>query len=113
LEIQDTKPDYTIPINRVGFRGLWKRVLIDSPLGIVPLDLEINAYVEIPENKKGAHLSRNVEALPEDIEFPMKANSIEYYLEKVHKSLLKLHTYAKTQELKPEPSMALKFNLTG
>jgi len=113
LEIQDTKPDYTIPINRVGFRGLWKRVLIDSPLGIVPLDLEINAYVEIPENKKGAHLSRNVEALPEDIEFPMKANSIEYYLEKVHKSLLKLHTYAKTARVEARTKYGVEIQFNG
>ncbi|AFZ70075.1 hypothetical protein Calag_0295 [Caldisphaera lagunensis DSM 15908] len=112
LEIQDMKPNYTIPIKRVGFKGLWKRAYIESPLGVMPIDLEINAYVEIPEDKKGAHLSRNVEALPEDMEFPTKAKSIEYYLEKIHNSLLRLHSYAKTArvEAKTRYGVEIKFN---
>ncbi|MDP8003153.1 MAG: GTP cyclohydrolase I FolE2 [Caldisphaera sp.] len=112
MEIQDKEPDYNIPINRVGFKGLWKRVLIESPIGPMPIDLEINAYIEIPSNRKGAHLSRNIEALPENMEFPEKAWSIEAYLEKIHSSLLTLHNYAESArvEAKTKYGVFLKFN---
>jgi len=95
LEIQDGEPEYNIPINRVGFKNLWKRVMIESPYGTLPIDLEINVYIDLPSNRKGAHLSRNVEAIGEEIKFPTSAKSIEAYLGKIHNSLLKLHPYAK------------------
>jgi len=57
------------------------------------LDLKINAFVELDTSRRGAHLSRNIDALILSTS-QGRTKSIEDYLEKVADKLLELHNYA-------------------
>ncbi len=91
VELQDTRPEYGVPLELVGFRGVRRRVRIDSPEGPIDLDLSIDVYVSIGSERRGAHLSRHVEA----VDAPLRSyRSIESYLEAVADTLLSKHSYA-------------------
>ncbi len=68
--------------------------MIKSPKGPISLDLELDILVGINGDRRGAHLSRNIEAIRDAIETPREAGYLEEYLEKVAHSLLNRHGYA-------------------
>jgi GTP cyclohydrolase-4 len=78
----------------VGFRGLRRRVTIRSPLGPLQLDLVVDALVDLEPSRRGAHLSRNVEALIEAALEAGEAPSLEEYLDSIAERLLEKHGYA-------------------
>ncbi len=94
MEIQDTKPRHPIPLDWVGFRGVRRRVVIESPQGPIGLDLDLDILIGIEGDRRGAHLSRNIEAVREALEPPSRAPSLEEYLESIARSLLDRHEYA-------------------
>ncbi len=77
----------------MGFKGVLQRVIFNTEEGKIPLDLKINAFVEIDTSRRGAHLSRNIDALILST-YQGQARSIEDYLENVADKLLELHDYA-------------------
>ncbi|MCE4611432.1 MAG: GTP cyclohydrolase, FolE2/MptA family [Desulfurococcales archaeon] len=93
MEIQDLEPSRKIYIERVGFRGVRRRVMIDTPLGLQHLDLKIELYVDVYERRRGVHLSRSIEAL-EEVLSGYKPWSLEALLRRVAKQLLAKHPYA-------------------
>ncbi len=93
MELQDLEPSRPIYIERVGFRGVRRRVAIDTPLGVQHLDLTIDLYVDVYERRRGVHLSRNIEALEEALA-EGTPRSLEHLLKRVARNLLKRHTYA-------------------
>ncbi len=78
----------------VGFKGVARRAYIESPEGRIILDLDMDILVSIDSTRRGAHLSRNIEAIRDSIEPPHSAPSLEKYLELIAKSLLRRHSYA-------------------
>ncbi|MEB3862047.1 MAG: GTP cyclohydrolase MptA [Desulfurococcales archaeon] len=94
MEIQDTRPRHPIPLDWVGFRGVRRRVVIESPQGPIGLDLDLDVLVGIDGDRRGAHLSRNIEAVREALEPPSRAPSLEEYLESIARGLLGRHEYA-------------------
>ncbi len=91
MELQDTRPAHSIPLEEVGFRGVRRRVRLYTPKGPIDLDLEMDVLVAIGGERRGAHLSRHIEALePEG-----QHSSIEEYLEGVARELLARHVYAR------------------
>ncbi len=93
MEIQDLAPQHPIPLARVGFRGVRRRILVNSPEGRITIDLDMDLYISIGGDRRGAHLSRNIEALHQVIG-PGESTSIEDYLFGVASRLLELHKYA-------------------
>ncbi len=93
MEVQDERPPVTIPLDCVGFRGIRRRIIIGQETGI-SLVASIDVCVSIPENRRGAHLSRNYFAILEALRGEERGKSIEYYLSRIAERLLDLHPYA-------------------
>jgi len=99
-ELQDTRPEKPIQLERVGFRGLRARRVFDTAEGPIPLDLVIDAYVEIGGDRRGAHLSRNIDALTDAVLLTGPSRSIEDFLDKAAQSLLRRHPYSRRAMVK-------------
>lgn len=93
MEIQDLNPAVPVYLERVGFRGIKRRLALDTPEGLMVLDAEIDLYIDVDRGRRGAHLSRNVEALI-DVFPKTRPRSIEKYLDMAAKALLERHEYA-------------------
>ncbi|MCE4603523.1 MAG: GTP cyclohydrolase MptA [Aeropyrum sp.] len=93
MDVQDLTPDKPLYLERVGFRGVRKRAVLESPEGPLALDLELDAYVDLEPSKRGVHLSRNIEAI-ESVISDRRARSIEDLLRKIGRELLERHSYA-------------------
>lgn len=95
MEIQDYEPPVRIPVEKIGFKNIRRRVTLRTPKGEVTLDLILDVTVSIDGDRRGAHLSRNIEALSvPDLLSSAEGKSIEEYLESVADRLLDLHDYA-------------------
>ncbi|WP_460125510.1 GTP cyclohydrolase I FolE2 [Stetteria hydrogenophila] len=94
MEIQDSPPSVPLPLAWVGFRGLRVRVSLATPEGPMLLNLSVDAEVSLSNAMRGAHLSRNVEALVQALEPRRTYRSIEEYLESAARELLDRHPYA-------------------
>ena len=94
LEIQDLMPSVPLDVERVGFRGVRRRVLLDTPHGPLVLDVYLSLYVDVPVDRRGVHLSRSVEVLYEVLSFEGRYRSVEEYLEGIASGLLDRHPYA-------------------
>ncbi|MCX8196257.1 MAG: GTP cyclohydrolase MptA [Acidilobaceae archaeon] len=92
MEPQDSPPAVSLVIEKVGFKDVKRRVRLLTPQGEVALDLTLELYVEISGDRRGAHLSRNIEALEVLGE---EGRSLEEYLEGVARRLLEKHDYAR------------------
>lgn len=65
-DIQNTKPDSLIPINKVGIKNLKYPIkVLDRAKGFQDTVGEFNLYVDLPSHFKGTHMSRFVEVLNE------------------------------------------------
>ncbi len=101
-DVQMSKPEVPIRLNRVGAKGIKKLVLVDRgeerPVVLVST---FDVFVDLRESLKGANLSRNFEAVDEVIENltlkPVKW--IEELTEKIAEELLKRHEYANKAEV--------------
>ena len=100
MEIQDRSPEYPLPVKRVGFRGVVRRVTIKSPLGPLQLTALLDLFVEISEERKGAHLSRNVDAINLLQSIPEESWSLEGYVDAIHSELLDLHPYSSSASVR-------------
>ena len=98
MEIQDMEPKHGFALQRVGFMGVKKRVHLHTPEGEIAFDLSIDVYVDIGGERRGAHLSRNAEALLEALDAGPASRSLEEYLESVVDKLLDKHPYATKAE---------------
>lgn len=79
----------------MGFKGLRSRIVFNTAEGEIPLDLEINAFIELGGERRGAHLSRNIDALAEAVLETGPSRSIESFLDKAAARLLEKHPYAR------------------
>ncbi|BAA81320.1 conserved hypothetical protein [Aeropyrum pernix K1] len=93
MDVQDLKPPKPLYLERVGFRGVRRRALLETPEGPVTLDLELDVFVDLDRSKRGVHLSRNIEAV-EAVVSERRARSIEGLLRSIAKELLSRHGYA-------------------
>ena len=103
-EVQDKTPDHPVRIERVGVRGVRRRITIYSPVGPLTYDVRIEAYVDLPSNMRGAHISRNVEAFLEAINEAGvgRFRSLEELFEETCRLLLEKHPYAEKAEVRGE-----------
>ena len=94
MELQDLRPEVRLSIDRVGFKGVWRRASIRTPSGELLLDMVIDVFVDVVPDRRGIHLSRSIEAIKEALATIRSAWSIEAYLDKIAKKLLEKHDYA-------------------
>jgi len=100
-EVQESVPELPIAIDRVGVRGIRRRVVIDSPVGSMSYDVVIDVYVDLPRDLRGIHMSRNMEVVLEAVDEARQGHytSLEKLFEAVGKRLLSKHVHAQRAEI--------------
>lgn len=100
-EIQEKEPEIILKVDRVGIEGVRKRIVTQSPEGKLQFDTILDAYVDLPREQRGIHMSRNVEVFDEAIERARSERpaSLEEVLFEICSNLLKKHEYANRAEV--------------
>lgn len=100
-DVQDEPPLHPIYISRVGVRNVRRRVTVERSQGKYHFDVTIDAFVDLPPNKRGVHMSRNIEAFIEAIDAVRTTPhpSVEKLLDRVCDMLLAKHEYSTTVEV--------------
>ncbi|WP_393970699.1 GTP cyclohydrolase MptA [Oxyplasma meridianum] len=62
-DVQSSLPEHQIPIQVVGVKGVYYPILVKRPGKTINLVARIDLSVDIPANRKGADISRNLEAV--------------------------------------------------
>ena len=68
----------SIGLNRVGLKGVKMPVVIHRPESDREVIINANLYLSLPKDQRGAHLSRLVQALEENLVLPKEARGIEW-----------------------------------
>ncbi len=99
-DIQEEEPVIPLRIDRVGIKGVRRRISIYTPKEH-QYEAILDAYVGLPNTQRGIHMSRNIEAFVEAIEEARKkkADSLENVLLNACRVLLSKHPYASKAEL--------------
>ncbi|NIO36530.1 hypothetical protein GTO27_02380 [Candidatus Bathyarchaeota archaeon] len=89
-DIQNEKPVNEIQLEKVGVEGLKKYVIIKRPNRDYHVIVNINSYITLPSNLRGAHMSRFVESVEE---IPKEAGSLEDLSEQISQNAFHKHGY--------------------
>ena len=95
LDLQAEKIS-SLGIDRMGLEDVKKRIDIHRKDGNYSINLNIKAFINLPPNQRGAHMSRSAESIDECITehlFSPKG-SIEEFGVEVARALLDKHQYA-------------------
>lgn len=114
-DVQEEEPKLALKIDRVGIRGARKKVVIYTPKGELQFDVVLDAYVDLPVTKRGAHMSRNIEAFVEAIEETRKKKfaTLEEILLNTCRGLLQKHPHANRAEISAKTCYYFEENFTG
>jgi GTP cyclohydrolase-4 len=99
-DVQNQKAEKRFKLTRVGVTGVKKPVSVKRPDKIVTLNIVVDAFVDLPSDMKGSHLSRNVEVIGEIVDDSVRrpVESIEGLTSVICESLLERHEYASHSE---------------
>src|SRR3972149_6048647 len=99
-DVQSEAPANSPRLTKVGVTGVLKPVQVRRPGRSLTLTTTIDAFVDLPPNQKGSHLSRNLEVINELVDRSVRepVESLEELTETIAKGLLKRHDYAPTAE---------------
>lgn len=101
-DTQDDAPSIPIKLTRVGVTGVKKLLQLERknkrPIILLPT---FDAFVDLPNNQKGVHMSRNPEAISEVLETVAKDPTvdIESLCAKIVDKMMTKHEYAKRVEI--------------
>ncbi|OWT33417.1 GTP cyclohydrolase [Methanobrevibacter sp. 87.7] len=101
-DTQDNKPRVPISLSRVGVTGVKKLVKLERknkrPIILIPT---FDAFVDLPSNQKGIHMSRTPEAISEVMEEATESQSIrtENICKEIVNKMMEKHEYAKRVEV--------------
>ena len=101
-DTQDDTPNIPVQLTRVGVTGVKKLLKVERdqkrPIILLP---DFEAFVDLPRDQKGIHMSRNPEAISEVLEEKLEKHAIEVesLCAEIANSLLEKHTYAKRVEV--------------
>ncbi len=109
-DVQNEKAEKRFKLTRVGVTGVRKPVSVKRPDKIVTLNIVVDAFVDLPSNMKGSHLSRNVEVIGEIVDESVRrpVPSIEDLTSTVCRSLLDRHEYASYSEVRTQADYFLE-----
>ncbi len=95
-DVQNQEALLPIDLDKVGLVGIVKRVKITKDGEEIILLPSISAFINLPRNMRGIHMSRSIETIEEIIEeiSYRPVASIEEFCEKLVKTLLEKHDYA-------------------
>lgn len=101
-DTQDDSPEIPISLTRVGVTGVKKLLQIERkdkrPIILVPT---FDAFVDLPNDQKGVHMSRSPEAISEVMDSVAndKSMEVEYICAKIVEKMMSKHEYAKKVEV--------------
>ncbi|WP_296849326.1 GTP cyclohydrolase MptA [uncultured Methanobrevibacter sp.] len=101
-DTQDNAPNIPIKLTRVGVTGVKKLLQLERhnkrPIILLPT---FDAFVDLPFNQKGVHMSRNPEAISEVLDSVSKDNTfgVESLCAKIVEKMMDKHEYARRVEI--------------
>ena len=101
-DTQDDAPNIPIKLTRVGVTGVKKLLRLERtnkrPIILLPT---FDAFVDLPNNQKGIHMSRNPEAISEVLENVANDSAVEVesLCAKIVDKMMTKHEYAKRVEI--------------
>ncbi len=101
-DTQDDSPEIPISLTRVGVTGVKKLLQLNRkdkrPIILVPT---FDAFVDLPNDQKGVHMSRSPEAISEVMESVTNDQSmeVEFICAKIVEKMMSKHEYAKKVEV--------------
>ena len=101
-DTQDDTPNIPISLTRVGVTGVKKLLQLERkdkrPIILVPT---FDAFVDLPNDQKGVHMSRSPEAISEVMEDVANDKSVEVEIicAEIVNKMMKKHEYAKRVEV--------------
>ena len=101
-DTQDDAPRVPIKLTRVGVTGVKKLLQLERtnkrPIILLPT---FDAFVDLPSDQKGVHMSRNPEAISEVLETVAKDSSVdvESLCAKIVDKMMTKHEYARRVEI--------------
>jgi GTP cyclohydrolase-4 len=101
-DTQDDTPNIPIKLTRVGVTGVKKLLQLERqnkrPIILLPT---FDAFVDLPFNQKGVHMSRNPEAISEVLDSVSTDNSfgVESLCAKIVEKMMDKHEYARRVEI--------------
>ena len=101
-DTQDDEPNIPIKLTRVGVTGVKKLLQLERknkrPIILLPT---FDAFVDLPFNQKGVHMSRNPEAISEVLDSISddKSVGVESLCAKIVEKMMDKHEYAKRVEI--------------
>ncbi|MCL2157683.1 MAG: GTP cyclohydrolase MptA [Methanobrevibacter sp.] len=102
-DTQDNMPRVPVQLTRVGVTGVKKLLKIERgqkrPIILIPT---FDAFVDLPSNQRGIHMSRSPEAISEVVEEVVATTSIEVesLCAEIVNIMMSKHKYAKMAEVK-------------
>ncbi|MAT09197.1 MAG: GTP cyclohydrolase I FolE2 [Chloroflexi bacterium] len=110
-DVQATKPEIEVGLNRVGVKGVKKLIEIERGGGRpYVLMATFEALVDLPGFRKGADMSRNMEVIDEILEIAIQKKTlrIEDICKEAADLLLNKHTYTTRAEVSMEAEFAIR-----
>jgi GTP cyclohydrolase-4 len=97
--IQEEKPKVSLRLTRVGIKNLKTLLKVARDGHEMRFIPQIDIYVDLPQEKKGIHMSRLVESITEVVEeeAEFKHNSLELIALHILESLKKRHKYSSAE----------------
>ncbi|MDR0900815.1 MAG: GTP cyclohydrolase MptA [Methanobrevibacter sp.] len=102
-DTQDNRPRIPVHLTRVGVTGVKKLIKLERaekrPIILLPT---FDAFVDLPSDQKGIHMSRSPEAISEVVEEVVSGNSVEVesLCADIVNTMMNKHKYAKMAEVK-------------
>jgi len=100
-DVQSRRIENGFRLTKVGVTGVVKPVQIARTNKVVTLTTTFDVFVDLPWDQRGAHLSRNLEAIGEIVDEAVRnpVHSLEDLTEKISVLLLEKHAYATDGEV--------------
>ena len=98
-DVQGTRPDIPLSIQKVGVKGVAYPIDIKRGGRTVHLYSTIDVFIDVPSSRKGADLSRTIEALENVTAQPGKVMGVEFLAEDIAESVLKKFPYSSRSEI--------------
>jgi GTP cyclohydrolase-4 len=109
-DVQALRSAHDYRLTRVGVTGIRKPVQVRRAQGSRTLVALLDAFVDLPGQQRGIHMSRNVEAINEAIDQAVRepVRGLEDLAASIANDLLKRHDYASVAEVAVEADYFLE-----
>ncbi|AKA49489.1 hypothetical protein IX51_10730 [uncultured archaeon] len=98
-DVQGTKPDIPMAIQKVGVKGVLYPIIIRRGEREIHLYSTIDVFVDVPASRKGADLSRTIEAIENVTDQPAKVSGVEFLAEDIAEKVLSKFPYSTRSEV--------------